>query len=77
MSTYTYFIIRICIHVIVPFYIEDNYTNTIGDMQNEKNFYDYYNEFEYNHDYVNMMKYSYKYTSMYTKYNYTYMCESM
>ena len=25
--------------------------NTIGDMQNEKYFYDYYNEFVYNHDY--------------------------
>ena len=32
--------------------------NSIGDMQNEKDFYGYYNEFEYNHDYVNMMKYS-------------------
>ena len=26
--------------------------NTIGNMQNEKDFYDYYNEFEYNHDLV-------------------------
>ena len=26
--------------------------NTIDDMQNEKNFYDHYNEFEYNHDFV-------------------------
>ena len=25
--------------------------NTIGDMQNEMDFYDYYNEFDYNHDY--------------------------
>ena len=25
--------------------------NTIGDMQNEKNFYDHFNEFEYNYDY--------------------------
>ena len=24
---------------------------TIGDMQNEKDFYDYYNVFVYNHDY--------------------------
>ena len=24
---------------------------TIGDMQNEKNFYDRYNEFEYNHNF--------------------------
>ena len=26
--------------------------NTIGDMQNEKCFYDHYNEFEYNHDFL-------------------------
>ena len=26
--------------------------NTIGDMQNEKYFYDHYNVFEYNHDLV-------------------------
>ena len=26
--------------------------NTIGDMQNEKYFYDYYNVFVYNHDLV-------------------------
>ena len=25
--------------------------NTIGDMQNEKSFYDNYIEFEYNHDF--------------------------
>ena len=25
--------------------------NTIGDMQNEKYFYNHCNEFEYNHDY--------------------------
>ena len=25
--------------------------NTIDDMQNEKYFYDHYNEFEYNHDF--------------------------
>ena len=25
---------------------------TIGDMRNEKYFYDYYNEFEYNHNLV-------------------------
>ena len=30
----------------------DYYTNTIGDMQNEMDFYDYCNEFQYNHDYV-------------------------
>ena len=40
------------------------------------NFYGYYNEFEYNHDYEKLMKYSYIYISMYTKYNYTHMCES-
>ena len=50
--------------------------NTIEDKQNEKYFYSYYNEFEYNHDYVKLMKYSYIYISMYTKYNYTYMCKS-
>ena len=32
--------------------------NTIGDMQNEKYFYSYYNEFEYNQDYVKLMKHS-------------------
>ena len=26
--------------------------NTIGDMQNEKDFYDYYNEFVYNYTYM-------------------------
>ena len=26
--------------------------NTIDDMQNEMDFYDYCNEFEYNHDFV-------------------------
>ena len=26
--------------------------NTIDDMQNEKYFYDHYNEFEYNHDFL-------------------------
>ena len=46
-------------------------------MQNEKYFYGYCNEFEYNHDYVKLMKYSYIYISMYTKYKYMYMCESM
>ena len=51
--------------------------NTIDGMQNEKYFYDYYNEFEYNHDYVKLMKYSYIYISMYTKYNYMYTCESI
>ena len=50
---------------------------TIGDMENEKYFYDHYNEFEYNHHYVKMMKHSYIYTSMYAKYNYMYMCESI
>ena len=35
--------------------------NTIGDMQNEKDFYGHYNEFEYNHDYVKLMKHSYIY----------------
>ena len=28
----------------------DCYKNTIGDMQNEMNFYGHHNEFEYNHD---------------------------
>ena len=49
----------------------------IGDMQNENYFYDHCNMFEYNHDYVKLMKYSYIYISMYTKYNYMYMCESI
>ena len=26
--------------------------NTIGDMQNEMDFYSQYNEFEYNHDFL-------------------------
>ena len=46
-------------------------------MQKEKYFYSYYNEFEYKHDYVKLMNYSYIFISMYTKYNYTYMCKSM
>ena len=37
------------------------YKNTIGDMQNEKNFYGYCKKFEYNHDYLKLMKYSYIY----------------
>ena len=55
----------------------DYYINTIGDMQNEKNFYGYCKKFEYNQDYVKLMKHSYIYKSMYTKYSYTYMCENM
>ena len=51
--------------------------NTIGDMQNEMDFYDHYNEFEYNHDYLKLMKHSYIYKSKYIKYNYTDMCESI
>ena len=31
---------------------ESTYMNTIGDMQNEKYFYDHYKKFEYNQDYV-------------------------
>ena len=50
MNNYTN--IRICIHVIIPYYIVDYYTNTIGDMQNEMDFYGHCNEFEYNHDFV-------------------------
>ena len=42
MSTYTYFSICIRIHVSIP----DCYMNTIGDMQNEKYFYNHCNEFE-------------------------------
>ena len=53
------------------------YMNTIDDMQNANYFYGYCNMFEYNHDYVKLMKHSYIYTSMYTKYNYMYMCESL
>ena len=29
--------------------------NTTGDMQNEKNFYDHYNEFEYIHDFEHFL----------------------
>ena len=32
--------------------IADYYMNTIGDMQNEKDFFYRCNEFEYNHDFV-------------------------
>ena len=46
-------------------------------MQNEMNFYGHCKKFEYNHDYVKLMKYTYLYRSMYIKYNYMYMCESM
>ena len=41
--------------------------NIIDDLQNEKYFYDH----------VKLMKYSYIYISMYTKYKYTDMCESI
>ena len=41
--------------------------NTIGDMQNEKYFYDHYNGFEYNHNFVILLKDKYIYISMYTK----------
>ena len=30
----------------------DCYMNTIDDMQNEMDFYDYYNEIENNHDFL-------------------------
>ena len=33
------------------FKIVDYYMITIGDMQNEKSFYDHCNEFQYKHDY--------------------------
>ena len=46
--------------------------NTIGDMQNEMDFYDHYNEFEYNHDYVNMMKYSYIYKTIFNRFIHLY-----
>ena len=38
------------IHVSIPIKIVDCYMNTIGDMQNEKNFYDRCKKFQYNHD---------------------------
>ena len=47
--------------------------NTIGDMQNEKYFYDRYNVFEYNHDFVILLKYKYIYINLYTKYNYIFL----
>ena len=50
MSTYKYDIILICILVIIFYYM-----NTIGDMRNEMDFYDHYNEFVYNHDYVKFL----------------------
>ena len=50
---------------------------TISDMKNENDFYDHCNEFEYNHDCVKLIKCSYIFISMYTKHNYTYMCESI
>ena len=63
-----------CVYV---FKIVDCYMNIIGDMQNEMDYLNHYNEFEYKHDFVKLMKYSYIYISMYTKYNYMYMCESI
>ena len=47
-------------NTIIPFRIrvsiliknEDYYMNTIGNMQNEKYFYNHYKKFEYNQDYV-------------------------
>ena len=66
MNTCKNMIILFRIHVSIPFQ---------NDMQNEKYFYGHYIEFEYNHDYVKLIKYSYIYISMYTKYNYTYMCK--
>ena len=39
--------IKIKIHVSIPGLLYD----TIGDMQNEKYFYDHYNVFVYNHDF--------------------------
>ena len=44
----------------------------IGDMRNEKYFYDHYKKSEYNHEYIKLMKYSYIYISMYTKYKYNF-----
>ena len=52
---YNYINIHIQIHVIIPYYIGDCYINTINDRQNEKYFYDYYNEFEYNQDFEKLL----------------------
>ena len=49
--------------------------NTIEDMQNEKYFFYHCNMFDNNHD--DTLLYKYIYISMYTKYNYMYMCESI
>ena len=46
-------------------------------MQNEMDFYGHNNEFEYNNDFVILLKYKYIYISLYTKYNYTYLCKSI
>ena len=52
MYTNNYTVICIRISVIIPYYIVDYYTNTIGDMQNEMDFFGRCIMFEYNHDYV-------------------------
>ena len=63
----------------------DYYINTIGDMQNEKDFFNHCKKFFNNHDFVKflwkiddaLLEYKYIYISMYIKYNYMYMCESV
>ena len=50
MNDYNTICIRI--HVIIPYYIVDYYLNTIGDMQNEMDFYGCCNEFVYIHGFV-------------------------
>ena len=45
---------NICIRVrvIISYHIVDFYINTIYDMQNEKDFFNPYNQFEYIQDFV-------------------------
>ena len=51
MSTYKYDIICICLRVFIPYHIVDYYVNTIGDMQNELDFFYQCKMFEYIHDF--------------------------
>ena len=46
--------ILVFVYVLMYVYL-DCYMNNIGDMQNEKYFYDHYNEFEYNHDFLKFL----------------------
>ena len=56
---YIRFYTSICIRisVIILYHIVDCYMNTIGDMQNEMDFFYYCNEFVYNQGYVKVLVY--------------------